>query len=207
MLRHGPPIQRNRGPILCFVTASSRKAGAGRIQGVRPFEQIVESHGGAVLRVCRSLLGPTDAEDAWSETFLAALRAYPEIDPRAPIEAWLVTIARNKAIDMHRARKRRPVPVAELPELPHLTELPASARANGGLDTELWDELAELPPKQLRCVVYHHLGGLRYSEIAEMLGGSEAAARRAAADGIAALRKAYRPGEPENSEPGTGAST
>jgi len=42
-----------------------------------PFEQAVTVHGAAVLRVCRALLGTHDAEDAWSETFLAALKAYP----------------------------------------------------------------------------------------------------------------------------------
>ena len=39
------------------------------------------------------------------------------------------------------------------------------------------------------------LGGLPYAEIANILGGSAEAARRAAADGIAALRKTYLEGE------------
>lgn len=155
------------------------------MQGVRPFEQIVRDHGPVVLRVCRSLLEPSDAEDAWSETFLSALRAYPELGPEVPVEAWLVTIARNKSVDSHRSRSRRPVPLAELPELPHPGPAPH------GRDHELWDELASLPPKQLRCVVYHYLGGLPYAEVAEALGGSESSARRAAADGVAALRRAY----------------
>lgn len=147
------------------------------------------AHGPAVLRICRSLVGQADAEDAWSETFLAALRAYPELDPEVPVEAWLVTIARNKAVDQHRARSRLPVPLAELPEWPRAPLAPE------GRDHDLWDRLAELPPKQLRCVVYHYIGGLRYAEIAEALGGSEAAARRSAADGVAALRKAYKANE------------
>ena len=162
---------------------------------MRPFEQIIDAYGPLVLRVCRSSLGATDAEDAWSETFLSALRAYPELDPAVPVEAWLVTIARNKAIDQHRARDRRPLPVADLPELP------GSGAPPDGRDRELWDELAGLPPKQLRCVVYHYVGGLAYAEIAEALGGSESAARRAAADGIAALRTAY-----EENRTGTGAA-
>jgi DNA-directed RNA polymerase specialized sigma24 family protein len=41
----------------------------------RPFEEIVAQHGSTVLRVCRAMLPRPDAEDAWSETFLAALRA------------------------------------------------------------------------------------------------------------------------------------
>ncbi|MGH8827658.1 MAG: sigma factor, partial [Jiangellaceae bacterium] len=43
-----------------------------------PFEAIVGRYGPTVLRVCRAVLGPADADDAWSETFLAAMRAYPD---------------------------------------------------------------------------------------------------------------------------------
>ena len=63
----------------------------------KPFEQIVDEHGPTVLRVCRAVLGPADAEDAWSETFLSALKAYPDLDPDANVEAWLVTIAHRQA--------------------------------------------------------------------------------------------------------------
>jgi len=43
----------------------------------QPFEQAVTEHGGTVLRVCRVLLGRHEADDAWSETFLAAVLPYP----------------------------------------------------------------------------------------------------------------------------------
>ena len=80
-----------------------------------PFEKLVERSGGVVLRVCRVMLSAHDAEDAWSETFLAALRAYPELPDDANAEAWLVTIARRKAIDVLRARKRQPAPSVRYP--------------------------------------------------------------------------------------------
>ena len=71
---------------------------------VRPFEDIVTEYGPMVLRVCRAVVGPTDAEDAWSETFLSAMRAYPDLEPDANVEAWLVTIAHRRAIDVGRRR-------------------------------------------------------------------------------------------------------
>ena len=136
--------------------------------------------GPTVLRVVRAVLGPADADDAWSETFLAALRAYPQLPAGANVEAWLVTIAHRKAIDVTRSTARRAVPVADPPETEAGTDLP---------DLDLAAALAALPPKQRRAVAYHYLTGLPYAEIAAILGGSADAARRAAADGIAALRR------------------
>ncbi|MCA1194372.1 MULTISPECIES: RNA polymerase sigma factor [unclassified Saccharopolyspora] len=152
---------------------------------MRPFEQIVAEHGAVVLRVCRAVLGPVDAEDAWSETFLAALRAYPELDEHANVQAWLVTIAHRKAIDATRARARRPNPVEQVPERPAHRGRPED------WDGDLWEALAALPAKQRTAVAYHHLAGLPYAEIAAITGGSTDAARRAAADGIRALRRSY----------------
>lgn len=152
---------------------------------LEPFERVVERHGPAVLRVCRAVLGPVGADDAWSETFLSALRAYPQLRPDSNVEAWLVTIAHRRSVDQLRAQARRAVPTHDPPEQPSTEALP------GGWESELWTALQALPVKQRQTVAYHHLAGLPYAEIAEIVGGTPAAARRAAADGIAALRKTY----------------
>jgi DNA-directed RNA polymerase specialized sigma24 family protein len=55
----------------------------------------------------------------------------------------------------------------------------------------LWSSWRELPDKQRQAVALHHVAGLPYAEVATLLGGSAAAARRAAADGIATLRRRY----------------
>lgn len=155
--------------------------GAGRAT-LPPFEQVVADHGPVVLRVCRAVVGLHDAEDAWSETFLAALAAYPRLRPGSNIRAWLVTIAHRKAIDRVRANRRGPVPLGTLPETP--------TDDGGAFDAhpEMWQALAALPAKQRGAVAYHHLAGLPYAEVAELLATTEPAARRAAADGIARLR-------------------
>jgi RNA polymerase sigma factor (sigma-70 family) len=152
----------------------------------QPFEKVVERSGGVVLRVCRVMLGAHDAEDAWSETFLAALRAYPELPDDANVEAWLVRIAQRKAIDVLRARKRQPAPVGEVPEVPSALGVP------GAEDGDLWQAVAALPDKQRQAVAYHYVAGLAYAEIADILGGTSDAARRAAADGVKNLRKNYQ---------------
>jgi RNA polymerase sigma factor (sigma-70 family) len=152
--------------------------------GRRPFEAIVAEHGATVLRVCRAVLGLADAEDAWSETFLAAMTAYPGLPADANVEAWLVTIAHRKAIDVTRAAARRAVPVAQVPER-------AAAERADGRDLDLTAAVAALPRRQREAVAYHYLAGLPYQDVAAVIGGSAEAARRAAADGIARLRAAY----------------
>ena len=154
---------------------------------MQPFEAIVAEHGAVVMRVCRALLGPIEADDAWSETFLAALRAYPGLRPESNVRGWLVTIAHNKAIDQIRARQRVPVPAGNLPERPPGTQTAGPEPA----DTELHDALATLPDKQRGAVVYRYLADLSYADVAALLECSPAAARRSAADGIASLRRHY----------------
>ncbi|MCZ8381592.1 sigma-70 family RNA polymerase sigma factor [Mycobacterium sp. CPCC 205372] len=152
---------------------------------MRPFEDVVAEHGATVLRVCRAVVGPVDAEDAWSETFLSALRAYPRLPADANVEAWLVTIAHRRALDVGRATSRRAVPTDSVPErqAPHAD--PAAR------DPDLWAALQRLPTKQRQALAYHHLAGLPYAEIAALLGNSPDAARRAAADGLKTLRRIY----------------
>jgi RNA polymerase sigma factor (sigma-70 family) len=157
----------------------------------QPFEAIVTEHGPTVWRVCRAVLGATAvAEDAWSETFLSAMQAYPGLRSDSNVEAWLVTIAHRKAIDQLRAEARRAIPAGDLPETPGTDGVPGSG------EPDLIDAVKALPLKQRQTVAYHYLADLTYAQVAEIVGGTPEAARRAAADGIAALRKTYQESEP-----------
>lgn len=148
------------------------------------------THGATVLRVCRAVLSRVDADDAWSETFLSAMTAYPELPGDANVEAWLVKIAHRKAIDVTRAAARRPVPVTDVPDGPSMpgTDLQ---------DFELSRALAALSSKQREVLVYHYVVGLPYQDVAALIGISADAARRSAADGIANLRQTYPGIEPQ----------
>jgi RNA polymerase sigma factor (sigma-70 family) len=172
--------------------------------GKPPFEQVVSAHGSTVLRVCRAILGPADADDAWSETFLSALKAYPDLPADANVEAWLVTIAHRKAIDVTRAATRRAIPVAETPDPPPGATAgrgPDTGGAGLVADDDLAEAITRLPAKQKQAVAYHYLAGLPYADVAAILGGSAEAARRAAADGVASLRRSY-PGATPQATPG-----
>ncbi|XBH20991.1 RNA polymerase sigma factor [Jonesiaceae bacterium BS-20] len=152
-----------------------------------PFEALVQEHGSTVLRVCRAVVGPIDARDAWSETFLSALQKYPELPANANVQAWLVTIAHRKALDIIR-RSDRTVPVSEVPD----TSLVQDANEFDVLDAAaVWQIVKLLPPRQRQVVAYRYLGGLSFQEIAEVVGGTAAAARRACSDGLANLRSRH----------------
>jgi len=152
-----------------------------RQRAARPFEQIVAEHGALVMRVCRALVGPADAADAWSETFLSALQAYPRLPAGSNVRGWLVTIAHRKAIDQLRRAARKPEAAPDAPEL-----VPEPEPADGD---ELRAALDALPPKQRNAVIYRYLAGLSYEQVGALIGSNATAARRSAADGIANLRK------------------
>ena len=144
-----------------------------------PFQAFLDEHRGPVLAYLRAAVGPHDADDAFQETFIAALRAYKRMDGRHP-RAWVMTIARRKAIDHHRARARRPEPRGDLPEL-------AAADAAGGAGA-VWSAVAALPEGQRFAVALRFAADMPYREIGDALGCTEAAARRRVADALAALR-------------------
>ena len=148
-----------------------------------PFQRLLDEHRNDVHRFLVASVGAHDADDCFQETFIAALRAYPRLRDSSNLRAWLLTIAHRKAIDAHRARTRRPLPVAEPPEA-------VAAAANPG-DPELWERVRALPAKQRGAVVLRFVGDLPHGEIAHALGCSEDAARRSLHEGLAKLRKEW----------------
>lgn len=158
-----------------------------------PFERVVAEHGATVLRVCRAVLPGTDADDAWSETFLSAMKAWPELPEDANVEAWLVTIAHRRAIDVTRRRRETPLdPQLGIGERGATRAGGSAATVTMAADPQdrsnVWELVAELPDRQRQAIAYHYLGGLPHAEVAKIIGGNAASVRRAAADGIKKLR-------------------
>jgi RNA polymerase sigma factor (sigma-70 family) len=149
---------------------------------VPPFEHFYEEHRSAVLAQLRRLLGREDAEDAFQETFLRALRAYPKLEHGAHLRAWALTIARNVALD---ARRRDRITSAEVPDLESVDEpLPYE---------ELRRLTADLPHKERAAVFLRYGYELSYDDIGTALGSSAEAARQAASSGVRRLRRKELP--------------
>ena len=72
---------------------------------VPPFERFYETWSGEILAFLRRRLGAADAEDAFQETFLRALRSYDRLEHGRELRAWTYTIAARVATDVHRRRR------------------------------------------------------------------------------------------------------
>src|SRR5258708_14268930 len=102
-------------------------------------------------------VGRDEAEDCFQETFIAALRAYPRLRAgrrEHNLRAWVLTIAQNKAMDAHRSRKRRALPVAD-------PDTGAAPGQDGGPGPggALWRAGQELPGRQRPAGGRRFLGG------------------------------------------------
>jgi RNA polymerase sigma factor (sigma-70 family) len=147
-----------------------------------PFQVLLDEHRLDVYRYLVATAGPSDADDAFQETWIAALRAYPRLRRADNLRAWLLRIAHNKAMDAHRARGRRALPMADPPEQG------SEASVLDGRP-ELWGRVRELPPKQRTAVFCRSVLGMPYAELAVLLGSSEDAARRNVHEGLKRLQR------------------
>ena len=147
-----------------------------------PFQLLLDDHGRDVHRFLSALVGPHDADDAYQETWIAALRAYPRLQNAANLRGWVLTIAHRKAIDQIRARKRNPVPVEELPQ---------TTVVDQHQDPAVWRLVRELPDKQRTSVALRYALDLDYAAIGQAMGTSEEAARRNVHEGLKRLRVEY----------------
>jgi RNA polymerase sigma-70 factor (ECF subfamily) len=144
---------------------------------IPPFERFYAQHSDEVFGLLARRLGRQRAEDAFQETFLRALRAYPALRHGDYLRAWVLTIARNVAVDAFR-REKAAVELEQPVELPHR---PAYA--------ELEHLTGALPPTERAAVVLRYAYDLPYAAIGAALGSSEEAARQAASAGVRRLRR------------------
>ncbi|HEY5272412.1 MAG TPA: sigma-70 family RNA polymerase sigma factor [Acidimicrobiales bacterium] len=114
----------------------------------------------AIWRFCAHVVGPSDADDATQETYLAAWRALPSYRGEASARTWLFVIARRSADRVGRRHRRW----RELAD-----HLPAPSPASQpGLAMELEDGLSRLDSDRRVALVLTQVIGLSYKEAAEV---------------------------------------
>jgi RNA polymerase sigma factor (sigma-70 family) len=146
---------------------------------VVPFQRFLDDTRDDVWRFLVAAVGRQEADDCFQETFIAAMRSYPDLKPGSNLRGWVLTIANRKAIDHHRAARRGPIASDALPEQEH---------HDNHSDDVLWTRVRELPDKQRGAILLRYAADMTHREIARALGCSEEAARRSTHEGLEKLR-------------------
>jgi RNA polymerase sigma factor (sigma-70 family) len=156
-----------------------------------PFQQLVDAHWRDVARLARSLAGPGEGDDVAQQAWTQALAAYPNLKSSANLRSWLMTITARCAMDGHRSRARRPMPVDAVPESrsPVTAADSVVAEANSGL----WERVRALPPRQREAIALRYVADLDHAGVAAAMGTTPAATRRLVSDALAALRNEVSP--------------
>jgi RNA polymerase sigma-70 factor (ECF subfamily) len=134
-------------------------------------EALYDAHHRQAIGLAYRILGDLgDAEEVVQEVFLSAWRSGHTYDPsRGSTHTWILSMVRNRSIDVLRARRRRPVmPLAEGVDPPDAADVPAQAASN--IDAaSARAALDSLPPEQKQVIELAYFGGLSHTEIAAQL--------------------------------------
>jgi RNA polymerase sigma factor (sigma-70 family) len=153
-----------------------------------PFQRLVDAHWRDVARLAHALAGPVDGPDVAQQAWTQALAAYPSLRSAQNLRGWLLTITSRCAMDAHRGRARRAVPVEDA-ALASVDPAPGPDQQpdRGG---EVWRAVRALPERQRTALVLRYVVDLDHAAVAENLGTTPAASRRLVSDALAALRAA-----------------
>ena len=166
-----------------------------RAKSIPSFQVFMEEHRTVVYRFLLASVGPADADDVFQETFLSALRAYPQLRDASNLRGWALAIATRKAIDAGRSRSRRAVPVADAGPDARPVGGPASGWALPGdpapFDSvdPLWLAVRALPARQRAAIVHRVVLDRSYADVAEAMGCSEETARANVYQALRRLRE------------------
>lgn len=150
--------------LLCLLRIQSGEAHA--------LAELYDRYTPLLYPVCHRILrSSSDAEDALQNSWLQVWRRAGSYDPRrGTVAAWLLTVARSRALDRYRSlssRQRAESQVDLEPMTPPVD--PTTAAAQGQLGARVRDALAQLQPQQRQVLEIAYFQGLSQSEIAERL--------------------------------------
>ncbi len=126
---------------------------------------LVREHYAVVYRFCARRLGPELGQDAAQETFLTMHKSIRKWEGRSSLQTWLLGVANNHC--RHLAAKKRLDPAP----LEHWFDAPTNGHGEQIAEREaLRAALSKLSPEHREVVLLHEVEGLRYAEIAELIG-------------------------------------
>ncbi len=146
---------------------------------------------GLALRILRD---PHAAEEAVLDVYAQAWRQASRFEPgKGAVAAWLLTLARTRAIDLLRTRARHRDRERELGEAPSAADAsPSPLEASGATERaeRVRGARRALPPEQRRAIEAAFFGALSHTEVARSLGEPLGTVKTRIRTGLHALRRA-----------------
>lgn len=153
------------------------------------FAELYRRHLPRVYRYLLARLGDVhQAQDVTAQTFLSALENIATYRSRGNFPAWLLGIARNKAVDLYRAR-RVTVPLEAAAEVESLGPSPEQLAADRLQMEQVARALRALAPDRAEALALRIFSGLSVAEVGTVMGRSEAAVRMLVHRAIRDLRE------------------
>ncbi|MGH2788825.1 MAG: sigma-70 family RNA polymerase sigma factor [Actinomycetota bacterium] len=153
--------------------------------------EVIKLYGGVVNGMARRVVNePVLAEEVSQDVFLALWRRPGAFDPtRGSLKTFLVSIARNKAVDL--VRKEQSVRRTKDALLDEFTAEPVTRGFESDVETrsEVMDALVQLPEPQRHAIVLAYFGGRTYREVASELRAPEGTVKTRLRDGLLKLRR------------------
>lgn len=133
----------------------------------RAVRELVRRTQPLVWRVCSALGSTGEEDDLVQETYLRAMRSVDRYRGEAPVQAWLLSIARNVCADHVRRRQRQRRLVERLTR----GARPDDASPFGATDgTGVHHLVEQLSPERREAFVLTQIVGLSYEEAATTIG-------------------------------------
>lgn len=145
-----------------------------------------------LVRYLSALVGPADAEDVSSDTWVHVFRDLGKFSGDADgFRGWVTTIGRHRALDHLRAKSRRPLaagPLEEFGDRPALDDVEGTV-AEILSTADAIALISTLPLEQAEAVLLRAVMGLDAKAVGKILGRSPGAVRTAAYRGLRTLAK------------------
>ncbi len=148
------------------------------LQDPSAFRKLYERYVSPVYRYLYSFVGnQADAEDLTSQVFLKALEDLGKFRNQGGFQAWLFTIARSRAMDAYRQKRRElPLDAAELPS--HEPDPLATAIHREEIE-RMQKRISALSEDEQELIRLRFVAGLGFAEIGGVLKRSEGAVKKA----------------------------
>ena len=158
----------------------------------RALAELYDRHTPVLFALARRILrSDADAEDALQEAWLQVWRRAVTYDPRrGNVGAWLVTVARTRALDRYRSlASRRQAESRAEPEGGPPPEDPGAGVARGQTVQRVRSALGQLGESQRRVLQIAYFEGLSQSEVAARVGAPLGTVKSWTRQGLSRLRE------------------